>query len=413
MAAEQPPQIFKLNVDCFEKMFEYLSIKDLHSFGQTCKRMQRVAGHFYQQQFSGTSFHYDCKFVDFREYAEILIIEDLTNALNSINIDWALFKSVKKIQFKRINLDVVNMMPQEFSNQIEEVRVVRCEMNEPFFERVLGRFPNMKSLKIHRSDFDWFTQKYLKLQHFAWYPQNIAQPVQAGQLEMFLRQNSSIRSLSAMSWLLLPNQITMMEVKLDDLGIVLVPLRQDICEFANSLHAKGAYKRLHIMNYDKTNQEFVDRLISLKSLVRFVAKEITETVDLSSLVNLKVLTVRSGVENIANKPALARSLENLIEVNFCRANIDDILPFVHLSPKLKKIHVVMTLGENSNQAIDPVTMNREREKLLTETLYVSKVTIYIPESNYLATKWKTTETDLKLIEIQRVESFDLIKSLLF
>lgn len=43
--------ILKLNDDCCEEIFEYLSIKDLYSFGQTCKRMNRIAGIHFQRNY--------------------------------------------------------------------------------------------------------------------------------------------------------------------------------------------------------------------------------------------------------------------------------------------------------------------------------------------------------------------------
>lgn len=42
------PRIFKLNIDCLDKIFDYLSVSDLHSFGQTCKAMQQVAGEYFK-----------------------------------------------------------------------------------------------------------------------------------------------------------------------------------------------------------------------------------------------------------------------------------------------------------------------------------------------------------------------------
>ncbi|XP_055297718.1 uncharacterized protein LOC129566123 [Sitodiplosis mosellana] len=415
MDTEQPPQIFKLNVDCFEKVFEYLSIKDLHTFGQTCKRMQRVTGHFYRQQFPKNHISHN-KYVGFHEYAGTLslIASGPTDELNLTNIDWDIFKSAKRIDFLGVNLDQIKMMPMEFLNQIEDIVLFFCKVNESFYESVLKQFTNVKVLQIVCSEFDyeWVTRKYPKLQHFTWFASKRATAVK---LRSFLQQNSTIRSLSTkLSWLL-PNETEMMELKLDDLCISTTLLQQNDSDFLNKLHANGVYKRLHINTRD--NQTFVDGLSSLKSLVRFTVMKIGGMVDLSSLVNLKVLkfsTMRIGnCINIANKPALAQSLENLNEVHFNAAGIDDILPFVHLSPKLKKIGVILKLGENPNQAIDPVAMNREREKLLTKTLYVSKVTIYIPQSNYLATKWKTTEIDLKLIEIKRVESIDTFELMVF
>lgn len=31
--------LFKLNIDCLDKIFDYLSVKELHSVGQTCKTL--------------------------------------------------------------------------------------------------------------------------------------------------------------------------------------------------------------------------------------------------------------------------------------------------------------------------------------------------------------------------------------
>lgn len=44
-------KIFKLDIDCFDEVFEYLSLKDLHSVGQTCKFMQQVAGQYFRRNY--------------------------------------------------------------------------------------------------------------------------------------------------------------------------------------------------------------------------------------------------------------------------------------------------------------------------------------------------------------------------
>lgn len=56
---KQLPDIFKLTVDCFEEVFDYLSLKDLAAIGQTCKRMQRIAGHCFQQNFGAAIVTFD------------------------------------------------------------------------------------------------------------------------------------------------------------------------------------------------------------------------------------------------------------------------------------------------------------------------------------------------------------------
>lgn len=43
-----PPVIFKLYMDCFVEIFDYLSLKDLIAFGNTCKRLCPYAGHWWK-----------------------------------------------------------------------------------------------------------------------------------------------------------------------------------------------------------------------------------------------------------------------------------------------------------------------------------------------------------------------------
>ena len=61
--ASEQQKIFKLSVDCFENLFDYLSIVDLDSLAQTCTRMQRVVGHFYQQELPKHEYDVDCQYI--------------------------------------------------------------------------------------------------------------------------------------------------------------------------------------------------------------------------------------------------------------------------------------------------------------------------------------------------------------
>lgn len=45
-SSEIPPKIFNLDVDCVQEIFDYLSIKDIHSVSETCTQMQRIAGDY-------------------------------------------------------------------------------------------------------------------------------------------------------------------------------------------------------------------------------------------------------------------------------------------------------------------------------------------------------------------------------
>lgn len=47
--------IFKLNLDCFFSIFDWLSLKDLIAIASTCKQMQQIAGKFYQINYQAKS----------------------------------------------------------------------------------------------------------------------------------------------------------------------------------------------------------------------------------------------------------------------------------------------------------------------------------------------------------------------
>lgn len=52
------PDIFRLHaIVCFE-LFDYLSLKDLHSMGQTCKRFNRIAGDYFKNNYSAAEIEF-------------------------------------------------------------------------------------------------------------------------------------------------------------------------------------------------------------------------------------------------------------------------------------------------------------------------------------------------------------------
>lgn len=43
---KETPRIFKLNIDCMDEIFEYLTSQDMLNLGQTCKTMQKLVGEY-------------------------------------------------------------------------------------------------------------------------------------------------------------------------------------------------------------------------------------------------------------------------------------------------------------------------------------------------------------------------------
>lgn len=404
MVTDEPSSFFKLiptkepsDTDCINKLLDYLSIDDLHSLGQTCKRVQQSVGHFYQLRLSEHNFRHDCKYFGLRKYATVLVASGKLQ-----KNQWNQFVSVKRACFCLDLFTDMRNIPRNLMRKIEHIAFYKAFPYKKF-DRFLGEFfARVKRLEIWDSNanVDWFIRNYPSLEHFAWF-----QLEKTKLLKQFFELNPAIRSISTMASFCIANESALKNVKLDDIYIF-GSIEQAVCDRLRALHTDGAYKQLFITT--DAYQDNIDRLASLKSLVGLAMFDIIEEIDLSPLINLKVLSFKTppeNIENIKNKTQLAQSLEQLEEVRFWIAHVNDIVPFIHKSPKLKKIIVDKTLLDETD-AIDLFAMNSEREKLLAHTKDVSKVTIYIAELNYLATKWKTTETNLNLIEIQRRTSWN-------
>lgn len=117
---------------------------------------------------------------------------------------------------------------------------------------------------------------------------------------------------------------------------------------------------------------------------------------LPQLVNLKEL-ILLNVTNVAKMDILANNLVN-IERLYINASIDEIMPFIRQSQKLNKIKLASLC-----KVLNLAKINTERKKLAG----ARKITMYVPNDVFLATKWATRngDTNLEHIEMQRSDSF--------
>lgn len=50
----QPRHFLKVNVDSWEKIFDYLSFRDMLAMSQTCQRVRQIGGYYFRQNFHET-----------------------------------------------------------------------------------------------------------------------------------------------------------------------------------------------------------------------------------------------------------------------------------------------------------------------------------------------------------------------
>lgn len=162
---------------------------------------------------------------------------------------------------------------------------------------------------------------------------------------------------------------------------------------------------------------FIDQLATLNGLVKLQVDKNDvlmvrfglglgkmDRLGLSALKSLEEIYVKNC--DITDLPALSNELTNLKCIRFDSASIEDIMLLIEQSSELQKIKIEiiqhgMHFSRDTN-VIDLLAMNKEREKLPS----AQKVTLYVDEAIYLATKWAMKGTDFGLIQVKRFLSFE-------
>ena len=212
------PDVFKLDTDCWDEVFDCLSLKDVHSFGQTCKAFQRVVGEYFQWKYaavnvncSGNEGSVDHGFIKFAK--KIQVFREFSFEPN--------FESVKQITICKI--DLISSIKHALK-KCETVIFCRFNMKNVCstyrFVYLIG--VNMKRLefvecvsKFPRSN---YYERYLSLEHFVSIGSSI---FESDQLANFLKETPNIRSIHIDVIDIWNSRYTIHKsnVKLDDLAI--------------------------------------------------------------------------------------------------------------------------------------------------------------------------------------------------
>ncbi|XP_031638883.1 uncharacterized protein LOC116351003 [Contarinia nasturtii] len=194
---QQFADIFKLNIDCFEVMFDYLSLEDLDAMGQTCKRMQRITGHCFQQnygaaqvKFNDDGFYLNHVKIDcFNNFLQnVKIANDFTDYINSTGDDGAniaskLMDFVTKLKHST-SIKVIDIFDVEIDEENDAIVARFYEMNEivrkaenvtirisyeNVIDALLAQCSNIKYLYLKnfsiRNECKWMHQIYPMLEH--------------------------------------------------------------------------------------------------------------------------------------------------------------------------------------------------------------------------------------------------------
>lgn len=427
--------IFKLNIDCLDKIFDYLSFHDVNSIGQACKPLYEFAGEYFQANYVTEVYvepksvkyprHWNCELPGFDEFVQnirisnniianetLQLIEERARCISNNSVQ----AHVKQIHFIFADLTTENIKHlRNILQNIESVAIVECKVDAKFCELFPKLCPNLKRLYVrdlyYRSCRKPHIEmlmlcKYPKLEHFHW--SRTMHGTVMNELKTFFKLNPHVRSFATDMISLSINQRIFIEsqINLDDLTIENIKHfrpRQiiDHTHFnrVNELYEKSIFKRLHY-DMDDFDQQMIDQMAPLhplKSLRMDNSENENDIVNLpNGLVDLVELEIgRCGGSFNAN--ALAHQLMKLERIYFGLTNLNAILPFLYHSVRLKKLKIDEVAENDGNLILDLATLNEKRKQLNG----ARKVTIFIDEKVYLATKWAMNAKEFNLIEIRR------------
>lgn len=428
----QESAIFKLNVDCCNEIFEYLSVEDLYSFGQTCKSFQKVAGAYFNENYSAANVQIDDNNISVclnRRYYKSMrtvkvqkfsaFISKLTIALDKsdcfeINNDE--FTSIKHIEL--INGSVTSAKVnniQKILEKVETVEISWCPIENDLYKSLLRLCKNLKCLHIQNfsmpDEMNWLIHDYPLLEHLKWMP---TMTDEIKELNNFLERHPNVRILSINSSLFWKNQQQFLKstAKLDlleyeELYPKMATADSDVWCILNQLHENGFYKKINF-HIRSVNKAISEKITFIRGLQKLVILEFNKSFNLINLKNLKQLDILRYPKPTEMK-ILAKNLTKLERIFIGDATIKDIIPFVKYSMNLMKLNVAFNDDIQSNEAhksnafLDCIKLNKAREKFNG----AKKITVFVQENDFLETKWMNNgNINMEFVEIKRIDSIN-------
>lgn len=422
----QPEYLIKVNADCWERIFDLLSLRDIFAMSETCKRMRKMAGYYFREYVpeilcrwianNGVFIGYPTSIrrTDFSEYISKLMVYDYLEHFLYAK-EYCALKSLhlRSIELTDTQIDFV----KNLLKNIENIDLKRCTIYGDIYEKFLKYCSKLKRLRLHDILFEpedtansffqrtYSTLEYLDFSTLQFYPRNT-------ELTNFLNRNTGLKHFGVSNLFLWTNRAAFIQsnIELDTFSIY-TELHHDSEEFSASefvnllktLYERGFFKSLTfkmIETDELTNyQELIDELATLDAFEVLIT---LETTDLSRLIHLKELWL-TGYFYATNLELLARNLTKLERIHFQNASTDDIRPFFQHCKRLKAVKVYEMRGGSlleDGAALNLDALNRDREILGISR----KVKICTEERIYLATKNQIKNLGSDRVDIARWDS---------
>lgn len=308
---EQTADIFKLNIDCFETLFDYLTIDQLIAIGETCKRLRRIAGHCYRENYPFTPIYVPSISDDasemrksFSQFSQNIRISIFGNTPVDVS-KHSCHKSLRNVHFQHFTFSVKTV--EHFKgilDKADSLTLSNCIIKGEAYDILLRHCGNVKHLQIRGStplgngpgvifgsSNHWLNRIYPNLEHFelSYFVKHLKE------LTTFLELNPTIRKLKIglLVFRYNINDLIDSDIKLDILNLNLdfYQLLRGVKEPLNILHEDGFYEKLHF-NVSSNNQAVIDELAPINGIVKLnIRHESRGSIVLPGLINLENLVV--------------------------------------------------------------------------------------------------------------------------
>lgn len=422
----QPPHFIKVNADCWERIFDLLSLRDILRMSETCKRMRQMSGYYFREYFPEIKCRWIANRGVFIGYPASVLRTDLAEYITKLMVVDYLehflyadqYCALKSLHLRSIELtDTQIDYIKNVLNNIENIDLKQCTIYGDFHEKFLKYCPKLKRLRLHDVFYDpedaekyFFQQKYSSLQYLDYSTLQLYHS--NDELKNFFEQNMDLKHFGVSNHFVWINRDVFIEsnIKLVSFAIY-TAISDDVAEvpaveFVNllkTLYERGFFKSFHfkIIETDELidYQELIDEMATLDALEVLVTNENN---DLSRLTNLKELWFLD-YHHATTMELLAKNLTKIERLYFNKASTDDIQPFFQHCKRLKTVKVYEMNGGSlleGGTSLNLCALNSERERLRA----TRRVSVCVEENIYLATKNKKKNANLAQVEIARWDS---------
>lgn len=406
-----PAQIFVLNNDCFEHIFDWLSSMDLKRLRHICKQMKLISDVYIKLKYPKWQ-HLTIK----NQKSLKIFCKERPNV----------FKWIKHIQFEDIKFfKSMTVQISHILNQIETLKLRELHIgnrNGDFYDIILKHCHRLKYLSIEYSRTNppvigtsnkWLLRHYPTLENFKICipePNEWTLQYQSINSEIlrFFELNRNIRNFCTNSYLFLKICHMMREsnIKFHNLKIY-IDSSNALEYICRAMKEHEFHKQLYIFGeYSEDDVKYLSELHNLKILYT------NGSIAMPAMDSVKVLEIFSisffkhGCMLNDHIKQMAIAFKNVTAISIRFAILNDIRIFLCHCPKLRRISFEhLRVSHEEFMKLDHFVKLDEERKSLNGAC---KVQILFKEYDFLRLKWeKSPRHEFSLIELKRRNPYDI------